>query len=141
MMMTSLFGDTLFDGFLNGFAPVKAPEPMRHMIMKTDVKENETGFELNVELPGYKKEDISAELKDGYMTIKAVTNQETEKTEDKFIRRERYSGSCQRSFYVGEAITEEDIKAKFENGILKVEVPKKEAKPEVEMKKTIMIEG
>lgn len=141
MLMPSLFGESLFDGFLNGFVPARAAEPVKYMVMKTDVKENDAGFELDIELPGYRKEDVSAELKDGYMTIKAETKKDAEQKKDNYIRKERYYGSCQRSFYVGEDITEEDVKAKFENGILKVLVPKKEAKPAVETKKTIMIDG
>jgi HSP20 family molecular chaperone IbpA len=111
--------------------------------MKTDIKENEGGFELDIDLPGYKKEDVKAQLKDGYMTISAETNQEKDDKDDKgkYIRRERYYGTCSRSFYVGEDITEEDIKAKFENGILKVFVPKKEAQPAVKENKFIQIEG
>ena len=111
--------------------------------MKTDIKDTKEGYELDIELPGYNKEDVSAELKDGYMTISASTkSDEGEKDENgKYIRRERYYGSCSRSFYVGEAITQEDIKARFENGILKLFVPKKEEKPAVEEKKYITIEG
>ena len=111
--------------------------------MRTDVKETDGGYELDVDLPGYKKEDIKAELKDGTLTISASTNTEKEDKEKdgKFIRRERFSGSCSRSFYVGENLDQEDIKAKFENGILKLFVPKKEAKPEIEESKYIAIEG
>ena len=112
-------------------------------LMKTDVKENDEGFELDIDLPGYGKEDVTAELKNGYLTINA-----TKKTDDgekdkngKYLRRERFYGSCSRSFYVGKQVTEEDIKAKFENGILIVTVPKKEEQPKVEQKKYITIEG
>ena len=106
------------------------------------VKENDNYYELTMNLPGVKKEDVTAELKDGYLTIHATSNQnKDEKDEDgKYIRRERYSGSCNRSFYVGDAITEEDIKANFENGTLKMTIPKKEAKA-VPEKKFISIEG
>ena len=109
--------------------------------MRTDVKETENSFELAIELPGFKKEDVKAELKDGTMTISAVSKHENEEKDanGRFIRRERYTGSCSRSFYVGEAVTEEDISAKFEDGILKVTVPKKEVKPAVEEKKYIPI--
>jgi HSP20 family molecular chaperone IbpA len=109
--------------------------------MKTDVKEFDDRYEMGLDLPGYKKEDISAELKDGYLTVNASHEESSdEKNEDgKYIRRERYSGKCTRSFYVGEGVTEEDIKAKFEDGVLKLDIPKKEAKlPE---KKLIAIEG
>ena len=110
--------------------------------MNTDIKENDNDYELTMNLPGVKKEDVTAELKDGYLTIHATSNQnKDEKDEDgKYIRRERYSGSCNRSFYVGDAVTEEDIKANFENGTLKMTIPKKEAKA-VPEKKFISIEG
>lgn len=111
--------------------------------MRTDIKEQKDGYELEIDLPGYKKEDIAAELKDGYLTITASSKKEAEEKDEKgtYIRRERYSGSCSRSFYVGEDITQEDIKAKFENGILKIGVPKKDAKPKVPENKFITIEG
>lgn len=111
-------------------------------LMNTDIKENDNDYELTMNLPGVKKEDVTAELKDGYLTIHATSNQnKDEKDEDgKYIRRERYSGSCNRSFYVGDAVTEEDIKASFENGTLKMTIPKKEAKA-VPEKKFISIEG
>ena len=111
--------------------------------MKTDIKDMEGSYELDIDLPGFKKEDITAELKDGYLNISATSNSsKDEKDSDgKYIRRERYSGSCSRSFYVGEAVTKEDIKARFEDGILKLSVPKMENKPAVEEKKYISIEG
>ena len=111
--------------------------------MRTDVKENDKGFTLDIDLPGYKKEDISAELKDGYLTVSAKTNEEHEEKEDEgtYIRRERTFGSCSRSFYIGENIEESEVKAKFEDGILKVFVPKKEIEPPVEERKYISIEG
>jgi len=113
--------------------------------MKTDIKEHEHGYELEVSLPGYKKEDIHAELKDGYLTIQAATTKNNDQKDEKtgnYIRRERYSGSCSRSFYVGKDITQEDIKAKYENGILVLAIPKKDQKKvEAEEKKYIAIEG
>ena len=111
--------------------------------MRTDIKETDAGFELDIDLPGYKKEDVQAELKDGYLTISAKTNTTREEKDEngKYIRKERYSGSCSRSFYVGEQLEQEDIKARFEDGILKVMVPKKEAKPAVEENRYITIEG
>lgn len=145
--MPSIFGESLIDSFFDDFA-APAKKVMRYNtpannIMKTDIKDTKEGYELDIELPGYNKEDVSAELKDGYMTISASTkSDEGDKDENgKYIRRERYYGSCSRSFYVGEAITQEDIKARFENGILKLFVPKKEEKPAVEEKKYITIEG
>ena len=90
-----------------------------------------------------RKTDVKAELKDGYLTVSAVSNKQTDEknSEGKYIRRERYSGSCSRSFYIGEGVKQEDIKAKFEDGTLKLEIPKEEAKPTVEQKKYISIEG
>ena len=94
-------------------------------------------------LPGVKKEDVKAELKDGYLTISASSNTSKDEKDDngRYIRRERYSGSCSRSFYVGDQVTESEIKAKFENGTLTMLIPKKEEKPAVEDKKYIAIEG
>jgi HSP20 family molecular chaperone IbpA len=111
--------------------------------MKTDIKESETGYDLAVELPGYKKEDMKLELKDGCLTISAEIKHDNDEKDEKgnFIRRERYYGKSSRSFYVGEEVTEEDIKAKYEDGILKISVPKKEAKPVVDEAKYIAIEG
>ena len=99
--------------------------------------------ELEIDLSGFKKEEVRVELKDGYLTVSAETNtKKDEKAEDgKYIRRERYSGSCSRSFYVGDGVKQEDIKAKFEDGTLKLFVPKEAAKPAVEQKKYISIEG
>ncbi len=147
MLVPSIFGEDLFDGFFDDFARparsvVKYSTPTTN-VMKTDIKETESGYELDIDLPGYKKEDVQAELKDGYLTISAKTNTTKEEKDEngKYIRKERYSGSCSRSFYVGEQIEQQDIKAKFEDGILKVSVPKKEEKPAVEENKYITIEG
>jgi HSP20 family molecular chaperone IbpA len=101
----------------------------------------ENGYELEIELPGYKKEDVQAELKDGKLIITATNNAENEEKEGKFIRRERFWGTCNRSFYVGEEVKQQDIKAKFEDGILKLFVPKKEEVPQVETNNFINIEG
>ena len=145
MLMPSIFGENLFDDFMDGFAfPTANWNYAKNTanVMKTDIKENDKGYELDVDLPGYKKEDIKAELKDGYLTISASNdNTKEEKDEDgKYIRKERYTGSVSRSFYVGKYVTEEDIHAKFENGILKLSVPKVDA-PKVEENKYISIEG
>ena len=107
-------------------------------LMKTDIHENEDNYELDIDLPGFKKEDIKLSLESGYLVIEAGKSLEKEK-KGKAIRKERYEGSMQRSFYVGEEVKEEDIKAKFEDGVLKLTVPKKE-KEEVPEKKTILIE-
>lgn len=147
MFVPSIFGENLFDDFFDDFAkPARAA--VRYAmpstaIMKTDIKEMDDRFELNIDLPGYKKEDVHAELKDGYLTINAQTKSEDDKKDSngKYVRRERYYGSCSRSFYVGDDVTESDIKAKFDNGVLCIIVPKIEKKPAVEDKKVIPIEG
>ncbi len=112
-------------------------------LMNTDVKEVEDHYQIEVELPGFNKEDIHADLKDGYLTIFAELKEENEKKDRKgnYIRRERRYGNCSRSFFFGKEITEEDIKANFKNGILTLMVPKKEPTKEVEQKKYIAIEG
>ena len=147
MLMPSIFGESLIDEFFDDFArPVKSVARVSApatAVMRTDVKETETGYELDIDLPGYKKEDVQAQLKDGNLTITATAKKDNEQKEEngKYIRRERYYGTCSRSFYVGEDIEQEDIKAKFEDGILKISVPKKDAKPKVEENKYITIEG
>lgn len=150
MLMPSVFGRDLFDDFFgfpfydNSRKTEKKLYSRGKNLMNTDVKEQETGYELEMDLPGFKKEEITAALKDGYLTIRAVKGVKEENQEQKkgtYIRRERFYGSCQRSFYVGEDVTEEDIKAKFEQGILTLFIPKKEKKPEIEEKKYIAIEG
>ncbi len=147
MLVPSIFGEDLFDSFFDDFKrPVRSNAGYNNSminVMRTDIKETDAGFELDIDLPGYKKEDVQAELKDGYLTISAKTNTTKEEKDEngKYIRKERYSGSCSRSFYVGEELDQEDIKAKFEDGILKVMVPKKEAKPAVEENRYITIEG
>ncbi|MCH4284698.1 MULTISPECIES: Hsp20/alpha crystallin family protein [Bacillota] len=112
-----------------------------HNMMKTDIREKDGNFILDMELPGFKKEDIQMELKEGYLTINASrnTNKEDKDDEGNIIRQERFSGTCTRSFYVGEDITHEDIKASFGNGELKVIVPK-EAPKKVEEKRFIPID-
>ena len=111
--------------------------------MQTDVKDMDEHYEIIMNLPGIKKEEVQAELKDGYLTITASsnTNKDEKDSEGRYIRRERRSGSCSRSFYVGDQVTEADIEAKFENGTLTLLVPKMEEKPAVENKKYIAIEG
>lgn len=139
MMMPSIFGENLFDDFMDfPFGGMKT-----NMMMKTDIRDAENSYELDIDMPGFKKEDIKAQLKDGYLTISASTNGNSDEKDKngRYIRRERYAGSCSRSFYVGEGVKEEDIKAKFEDGILKLSVPKVDAKPQVEEKKYIAIEG
>ena len=149
MLRPSIFNDNLFDDFFEfPFFDDRAERKLyghnAKNIMKTDIKEHKDGYELEIDLPGFHKDEIQAELKDGYLNISAakqLNQDEKEKESGKYIRRERYSGSCQRSFYVGDEITQEDIKAEFKHGILKLIVPKKEAKPEVEQRKFVSIEG
>ena len=149
MLRPSIFNDNLFDDFFEfPFFDDRAERKLyghnAKNIMKTDITEHKDGYELEIDLPGFHKDEIQAELKDGYLTISAakqLNQDEKEKESGKYIRRERYSGSCQRSFYVGDEITQEDIKAEFKHGILKLCVPKKEAKPEVEQRKFVSIEG
>ena len=142
MLMPSIFGENLLDDFFD-FPFGSNYTATDSSLMKTDIKEMENGYEVTMNLPGVKKEDVKAELKDGCLTISASSNSnKDEKDEEgRDIRRERYSGSCSRSFYVGDAVTEADIKAKFENGTLTMMIPKKEVQPAVENKKYIAIEG
>lgn len=149
--LPTLFGDNLMDVFndfdRDFFRGFWRPEHelygknAGHM-MKTDVKETENGYEVDVDLPGFKKDDIHLELNNGTLTISAQKSVEKneENNQGKVLRQERYSGSMSRSFYVGDQMTEEDIKAKYEDGVLHLTVPKKDAR-KVPEKKTIMIEG
>ena len=141
MLMPSIFGENLLDDFFG--EPFGGYDYSESGLMTTDVKDTDKGYEVTMNMPGVKKEDVKAELKDGYLTVSAETNtKKDEKAEDgKYIRRERYSGSCSRSFYVGDGVKQEDIKAHFEHGMLTLFVPKKEAKPAVETDKYISIEG
>ena len=153
-MLPSIFNNNLFDDFF-GFpfyydnrAEDKAEKKLygHHAgnLMKTDIKELDNGYELEIDLPGFKKDEIKVSLENGYLSIEAakgLDQDEQEKDTGKYIRRERYAGACQRSFYVGDAVTQEDIKGEFKHGILKLFVPKKEAKPAVESNKYIAIEG
>ena len=111
-------------------------------LMKTDIRETESGYELDIDLPGFKKDEINAKLENGYLTISAAKGLDKDEQDKKgnYIRRERYAGSMSRSFFVGEGVTQEDVHAKFEDGILKLSVPKKAAK-EVEQQRYISIEG
>lgn len=150
MLMPSIFGENLFDDdwmdfpFERDFWGRTTPtyKKTNNNLMKTDIREHDAGYELDIDLPGFKKDEIKVELENGYLTISATkgTNNDEQDKNGKYIRRERYAGTMQRSFYVGDIVTQEDIKAKFENGILRLSIPKKDAKA-VETKKTIAIEG
>ena len=138
MLMPSIFGESLLDDFFR--FPYERFE--RNGYMNTDIKDTDQGYELTMNMPGVKKEDVKAELKDGYLTIQASTSQNHDEKdkEGRYIRKERYSGTFSRSFYVGDGVKQEDIKAKFEDGTLKLLVPKKDEKSKVEQKKYIAIE-
>lgn len=113
-------------------------------LMLTDIKESDKGYELEMDLPGFKKEEIKASLENGYLIISAEKGLEQDEKDNegkKYIRRERYTGSCQRAFYVGDEIEQDDIKASFKHGILRLDIPKKQPKPQVEENKFISIEG
>ncbi len=146
MLMPSIFGENLFnDDWMDfGFPEVDKALYGKHAghVMKTDVKETDAGYEVDIDLPGFKKDEISVKLDDGYLTISASKglDKDEKNKEGKYIRKERYAGAMSRSFYVGGDVTEEDIKAKYEDGILRLSIPKKEAKA-VENKKYIAIEG
>ncbi len=138
MLLPSLFRNDDFDNFFD--MPFTGRE--NPGLMKTDIVEKDKGFELMIDMPGVKKENVKAELNDGYLTV-SVNNEHASDEKDKegrYIRRERYFGSYSRSFYVGKDITQEDIKAKFENGVLKLDIPKKEELPETKASKFIAIE-
>ncbi len=146
MLMPSIFGENLFnDDWMNfGFPEVDKTLYGKHAqnMMKTDVKETDDGYEVDIDLPGFKKDEISAKLENGYLTISAAKGLDKDETDKngKYIRRERYAGSMSRSFYVGENLTQDDIKAKYESGILKLVVPKPEKKV-IENNRYIAIEG
>lgn len=129
-----------FEAFFDAPTPATKMSPT---LMRTDIKETENGFELVIDMPGFKKDDVQAELKEGYLTITAETKSETEDkgTKGTYVRKERFTGKCSRTFYVGDDIEEDDIKAKFEDGTLKIDVPKKQEQPKLDEKKTIAIEG
>lgn len=151
MLMPSVFGKDLFDDFF-GF-PFHSDQNLKRMenklygrrgkeLMRTDVREGKDEYELEMDLPGFRKEEIQVSLENGNLTVRADKSQEEHDVKNgTYIRRERYAGSCQRSFYIGEDVCEEEIKAEFRNGILKLAIPKKEEKPAVEEKKYIAIEG
>ena len=134
MMMPSIFGENLFDDFMDDFSFPTFPNVDKELygkhaknLMKTDVKETENAYEIDIDLPGFKKDEIQMELKDGVLTVSAA--------------KERYAGSMSRSFYVGKHVTVEDVHPKYESGILSFSVPKEEAKPVEEKKHYISIEG
>ena len=152
MLMPSIFGENLFDDFFTPFyyddkdekkAEKKLYGHRAQNLLKTDIKETKEGYELVIDVPGFKKDEIQLQLEKGCLTVSAAKGLDKDEQDDKgkYIRRERYAGSMSRSFYVGEHVTEKDIHPKYENGILRFTVPKEEAKPVDEKKHFISIEG
>lgn len=158
MMTPSIFGENLFDEFFDDFFNVpafddkamqKAQKKLygRHAanMMKTDVQDHGDHYEVDIDLPGFQKDELTLELKNGYLVInaaKGLDQDEKEKKTGKYVRRERYAGSMSRTFYVGEEVKQEDIHAKYESGVLRLCIPKaEEKKPEVDETKYIAIEG
>ena len=148
-MMPSIFGENLFDEFFDDDFPMIPMRSIRNPLygknarnlMKTDVRETDNTYELDVDLPGFKKDEVQLDLKDGYLTISAAKglNKDQEDKKGKYIRQERYAGACSRSFFVGEGIEPRDVSAKFEDGILRISLPK-QSKQELPQNSTIAIE-
>ena len=147
MLLPSIFGEDLLDDWME-FPRMDFPDIDRKLygkhathVMKTDVHEHDDGYEVDIDLPGFNKEEIKLSIENGYLFVGAekTLDQDQKNKKGKLIRQERYAGSMQRSFYVGDTLTEEDIIAKFEDGVLKLYVPKKEAR-KIPEKKTIAIE-
>ncbi len=140
MLVPDVFRRDVFDDFFD--FPMMSSHTQQPNIMKTDVKETESGYELAVDLPGIRKEDVKAKLNDGYITISASTSQNNDEKDKKghYIRRERFTGSYSRSFYVGDNVKEEDIKAKFDNGVLTLDIPKPQETPEQDKTRYIAIQ-
>ena len=153
MLMPSIFGEDLFDDFMRDFPFYDDKQARRaekklyghrgRNLMKTDIRETDGSYELEMDLPGFTKDEVKVSLENGYLTVQAakgLDEDEQEKKTGRYIRRERYAGACERSFYVGEDVTQEEIKGEFKHGILRLSMPKKEAKPAVPEKKYIVIE-
>ncbi len=148
-MMPSIFGENLFDDLFNdnfGMLPMMSGrDPLygKHAknLMKTDVRETENSYELDVDLPGFKKDEVSVDLKDGYLSISAAKSldRDEQDKQGRYIRQERYAGACSRSFYVGEGVQPEDVSARFEDGILKISMPRQE-RPQLPKSTAIAIE-
>ena len=148
MLLPSIFEENVLDDWMDfprmdfGDIDRKLYGKRAANVMKTDVHEHDDGYELDIDLPGFKKDEIKITLENGYLSVSAAKGLDEEKKDKKgkLIRQERYAGTMQRSFYVGDAVTEEEVKAKFEDGVLRLGIPKKEAEKLPE-KKTITIEG
>ena len=150
MMMPSIFRDNLFDNFMEDFAFPTFPDIDKALygknaknLMKTDVKETDDDYTVDIDLPGFKKEEIQMQLDNGCLTVNASKGLDKDETDNagNYVRRERYSGSMSRSFYVGSHVKEEDIHPKYENGILTFSLPKEKKKSVEEKKRYITIEG
>ena len=150
MLLPSIFGSDLFDGFFNFPFPEDKGErkaenrifgTQSQNLMKTDVKETDEAFIVEIDLPGFRKSDVKVSLENGYLSVAASREEgKEEKKDGRYIRKERYVGSCQRSFYIGDEIEDSDIKAEFNDGVLKLNIQKKEEKPKIEERKYISIE-
>ena len=148
MLVPSIFGERFFDDFDRMFTFPDVPErrakvsPRDMGLMKTDIRETEDGFEIEMDLPGYTKDEVTAEIKDGYLTITAEKNEENKSGEKgSYIRRERYFGSMSRSFFVGKHLSESDIKASFKDGTLSLSVPKEQPQAVEDTRHLVSIEG
>lgn len=150
MMMPSIFRENLFDDFMEDFAFPAFPDIEKTLygkhaknMMKTDVKETDAGYVVDIDLPGFKKDEIQMQLNNGYLTVSAAKglDKDEKNEEGRYVRRERYAGSMSRSFYVGESITEENIHPRYENGILTFSLPKEDRKAVEEKNHYIAIEG
>ena len=153
MLLPSIFGNDLFDDMFSDF-PFYNDKDERKLekklygrggknLMKTDIRETDHSYEMEVDLPGFKTDEVKVSLVNGYLNIaaeKGLEETDNEKKHGKYIHRERFTGSCERTFYVGDDVKTEDIKGEFKHGILKLSIPKKDAKPAVEAKKYIAIE-
>ena len=141
MMPRNSFGFDLFDEMFKD--PFFSRKENQNAVMKTDIKEKDGSYLMDIDLPGFSKDNISAELHDGYMTITAKKDETKDEKDEEgnYIHRERYTGSCSRRFYVGDSVTENDIKAAFKDGTLHLEIPKEEPKKLEDQKKLISIEG
>ena len=150
MLLPSIFGENLFDDFFDDvpFFDNRAENQIEkklygrhaHNVMKTDIKENDDGYELIVDLPGFKKDEIQVHLENGYLTVSAEKHADKQAGKGKYLRQERYSGTVSRTFYVGDALKPDDVKAKYEDGVLVVSLSKK-APEAIEQRSQIAIEG
>jgi HSP20 family molecular chaperone IbpA len=142
-MFSDLFDDPFFEGWRNMDRAAACDPNMSAGMMSTDVRETDKGYMVDIDMPGFKKDDISLDLQNGYLTVSAHRNSSHEDKNDsgRWLRRERYAGSCSRSFYVGEDVKDSDIHASYKDGTLCLEMPKPEAQQQVETKHQIAIEG